>query len=550
MVQEVQEVQDTRFTINRHSHRITSQASSLRHYPVAGGRGLSSMLNMSQSAGNSEGLAEGQVFAGYTIVRRLGAGGMGHVYLAQHPRLPRRDALKILPGNLTEDSEFRQRFNREADLAASLYHEHIVGIHDRGEYQGQLWISMDYVEGTDAAKLLRSQYPSGMPKADVAEIISAVADALDHAHSRGLLHRDVKPANILLGSSSQASPRRRILLADFGIAREMGEISGLTATNMLVGTTAYCAPEQLQGNDLDARADQYALGCTAFNLLTGVAPYQHSNPAVVISQHLSAAPPLVSERRPELAELDAVIAKAMAKDPADRYATCADFAAALAGQGLTAPAAVAGPTEVIATPKNSAEGSAKAGGNRRGPAMVIAALVAVALVAVAAVVGVRMLGARASHRNSSAPSASVVPPGSGGGAPPSAPALKLTSQITDLSGVLGPVEHAGVERALTRLYNQRGTHLWVVYVNNFGGLKPFRWAEDTMLANGFADTDAILAVATDQPSFSFRVPNAVIQGKTIDLEIIRRDRIWPAVSHREWARAAIVAANGLDVARS
>ena len=184
------------------------------------------------------------MFAGYTIVRRLGAGGMGEVYLAQHPRLPRRDALKILPGELTANLEFRQRFNREADLAASLYNEHIVGIHDRGEYEGQLWISMDYVEGTDAAQLLRSQYPSGMPKADVVEIISAVADALDYAHSRGLLHRDVKPANILLGD---ATPRRRILLADFGIARELGEISGLTATNMMMGTTAYCAPEQLQG---------------------------------------------------------------------------------------------------------------------------------------------------------------------------------------------------------------------------------------------------------------------------------------------------------------
>ena len=227
---------------------------------------------MPQSDGRTEGLLEGQVFAGYTIVRRLGAGGMGQVYLAQHPRLPRRDALKILPGELTANLEFRQRFNREADLAASLYHEHIVGIHDRGEYQEQLWISMDYVEGTDAAKLLRSQYPSGMPQADVLEIISAVAEALDYAHSRGLLHRDVKPANILLGSTSPASPRRRILLADFGIARELGEISGLTATNMLMGTTAYCAPEQLQGSDLDARADQYALGCTAFNLLTGSAP--------------------------------------------------------------------------------------------------------------------------------------------------------------------------------------------------------------------------------------------------------------------------------------
>jgi serine/threonine protein kinase len=505
---------------------------------------------MSQSGGNSEGLAEGQVFAGYTIVRRLGAGGMGHVYLAQHPRLPRRDALKILPSNLTEDLEFRQRFNREADLAAGLYHEHIVGIHDRGEYQGQLWISMDYVEGTDAAKLLRDQYPSGMPKADVAKIISAVADALDHAHSRGLLHRDVKPANILLGSSSQASPRRRILLADFGIAREMGGISGLTATNMLVGTTAYCAPEQLQGNELDARADQYALGCTAFNLLTGVAPFQHSNPAVVISQHLSAAPPLVSERRPELPELDAVIAKAMAKDPKERFATCADLASALAGQGFAAPAAVAAPTEVIAAPENPAESSAKARGNPRGPATVIAAVVAVALVAVAAVVGVRMLGGRTHHKNSSAPSASVAPPTVSGSAPLLAPALKLTSQITDLPGVLGPVERAGVDRALTRLYDGRGTRLWVVYLNSFGGLKPFRWAENTLRANGFADTDAILAVATDQPAYSFRVPNAVIQGKAIDLESIRRDRIGPAVFHREWARAAIAAANGLDVAPS
>jgi len=508
---------------------------------------------MPQSDGLTERLQEGEVFAGYTIVRRLGAGGMGQVYLAQHPRLPRRDALKILPSDLTADLEFRQRFNREADLAAGFYHEHIVGIHDRGEYQGQLWISMDYVEGTDAARLLRSQYPSGMPKADVVEIISAVADALDHAHSRGMLHRDVKPSNILLGSISPASPRRRILLADFGIAREMGEISGLTATNMLVGTTAYCAPEQLRGSDLDARADQYALGCTAFNLLTGSAPFQHSNPAVVISQHLSAAPPLVSERRPELAELDAAIAKAMAKNPKERYATCADFASALAGQAVTAPADVAGPTEVIAAPTEviaaPEKRSEKARSNWRGPATVIAALVTVALVAVAAVVGVRMLGARANHQDGSAPSALVAPPGNGP-APPSAPAIKLTSQITDRSGVLTPVEHAAVDRAVTKLYNGRGTRLWVVYVKNFGGLKPFRWAEDTMLANNFTDSDAILAVATDQPSFAFRVPNAVINGKAIDLEIIRRDRIGPAVYHREWARAAIAAANGLDVAPS
>ena len=144
----------------------------------------------------------------------------------------------------------------------------------------------------------------------------------------------------------------------------------------------------------------------------------------------------------------------------------------------------------------------------------------------------------------------MAPPTVSGSGPLSAPVLKLTSQITDLSGVLGPVEHDAVDRALTKLYDGRGTRLWVVYVKNFGGLKPFRWAEDTMRANGFADTDAILAVATDQPAYSFRVPNAVIQGKAIDLEIIRRDRIGPAVFHREWARAAIAAANGLDVAPS
>lgn len=516
---------------------------------------------MPTTDGRADGLHEGQVFAGYTIIRRLGSGGMGQVYLAQHPRLPRRDALKVLPTELTANDEFRQRFNREADLAASLYNEHIVGIHDRGEYEGQLWISMDYVEGTDAAKLMRTEYPSGMPKADVVEIISAVADALDYAHSRGLLHRDVKPSNILL---TDARPRRRILLADFGIARELGEISGLTATNMLVGTTAYCAPEQLQGSDLDGRADQYALGCTAFDLLAASAPFHHSNPAVVITRHLSAPAPHISERRPELADLDGALAKALAKKPDDRYPTCADFAAALRSQLDTAASEVAaGPTEVIAAPTEviasppsaspTPPNAPSSSGSGRGPVLAIAALVVVALLAVGAYVGVRALGARGhQHNNSSnAPSHSVAPPAPGNAAPPPpTPAIKLSGQITDQSGVLGPVEYDAVNRALTKLYNGRGTRLWVVYVNNFGGLRPFKWAEDTMLANNFTDSDAILAVATDGPAFAFRVPNAVITGKAIDLEAIRRDRIQPAVFRHEWARAAIAAANGLDVAPS
>ena len=202
-----------------------------------------------------------------------------------------------------------------------------MGVHDRGEYQGQLWISMDYVEGTDAAQLLRERYRNGMPKAEVAKIVAAVADALDYAHQRNLLHRDVKPANILLANPE--SDDQRILLADFGIARWADDVSGLTATNMTVGTVSYAAPEQLMGQRLDGRADQYALAATAFHLLTGSPPFQHSNPAVVISQHLSAPPPAIGTQHQELAAIDPVLAKALAKDPNERFARCADFARAL-----------------------------------------------------------------------------------------------------------------------------------------------------------------------------------------------------------------------------
>ena len=493
------------------------------------------------------GLNEGDVFAGYTIVRLLGAGGMGEVYLAQHPRLPRHDALKILPAQLTADHEYRQRFSREADVAAGLSHPNIVGIHDRGEFDGQLWLSMEYVQGTDVARLLGSRYRSGMPPQQVLEIITAVADALDYAHSRGLLHRDVKPANILLDDSGT---RRRVKLADFGIARQLADISGLTATNMMVGTTAYCAPEQLQGLGLDGRADEYALGCAAFHMLTGSAPFEHSNPAVVITQHLSAPRPQVADRRPELAGLNEVLARAIARQPADRYPSCSEFAAALSGEG-DQPRTAAASTVAMPSAAGAGEPSTTAlpVSRRRTlrPATLGISVAAVVLIAAAAIIGARLLHRQSSQSSDAAPAVTAPQPTSST-VPPAvpAPSLHLDKYVTDQAGALSPPGRAAVERAVNKLYAARNVRLWVVYVNNFSGLTPLKWAEDAMRSNGFDKSDALLAIGTDERRYSFRVPAAVTDGTAINLAAVRRDRIEPAVSRAEWPRAAIAAAVGLD----
>src|SRR5262245_12096699 len=186
---------------------------------------------------------------------------------------------------------------------------------------------MDYVDGTDAGRLVRERHPRGMPEQDVWEIVTAVADALDFGHERRLLHRDVKPENILVTGSD--GHRRRVLLTDFGIARSIDDVSNLTDDNIAVGTISYIAPEQLLNKPLDGRADQYALGATTFHLLAGAPPFQDSNRAVVISHHLHTPPPRISDRRPDLAHLDAVLARALAKDPDERYPNCLAFARAL-----------------------------------------------------------------------------------------------------------------------------------------------------------------------------------------------------------------------------
>lgn len=272
----------------------------------------------------------GEVFAGYRVLRLLGSGGMGEVYLVQHPRLPRQEALKVLRPDISSDPSFRERFIREADLAAGLRHPHIVGIHDRGENDGQLWIAMDYIDGTDLAHLLARRYPAGMPIDLVVPVVTAAASALDYAHKKGLLHRDVKPANIMVADLDTDDPQ--VFLTDFGIARPLNDPSGLTATNMTVGTVAYAAPEQLMGEPMDGRADEYALAATAYHLLTGLQLFTNSNPAVVISHHLNAAPPVLADMRPELSALDRALAVALSKSPAERFPYCSDFARALADQ--------------------------------------------------------------------------------------------------------------------------------------------------------------------------------------------------------------------------
>ncbi len=287
-------------------------------------------------------LTIGSVFADYRIERLLGAGGMGTVYLARNPELPRSDALKVLSADLSRDAGFRARFIREADLAASLDHPNIVSVHRRGEFDGQLWIAMQFVNGTDADNALRA---GTMTPARAVHIVSQVGKALDYAHQRGVVHRDVKPANFLL--SGPPGPDERVLLGDFGIARALGDV-GLTVTGSVVATLSYAAPEALSGQPIDGRADIYSLGCTLFRMLTGQAPFAGADGlGGVLAAHLHAPPPRVTDRVPGFSpRIDAVIATAMAKDPARRFASAQQFSAAAlealearsdGGASITAP---------------------------------------------------------------------------------------------------------------------------------------------------------------------------------------------------------------------
>ncbi|WP_309231845.1 protein kinase [Nocardia sp. SYP-A9097] len=299
-------------------------------------------------------LNNGDVFAGFTIERLLGQGGMGSVYLARHPRLGRLTALKLLNRELFADREIRARFEREADLVAQLDHPNIVEVYDRGTEDEQLWISMQFIDGVDAAGVNVTLLP---PERAV-QIIEGVAEALDYAHTRGVLHRDVKPANIIL-ARAVAGHGERVFLTDFGIARLREDSTHLTQRGMFTATLAYASPEQMTGAHLDHTTDQYSLACALYWLLIGAGPYDSPHPAELIRGHLQLLPPPVSLRRPGLTQaMDAVLTKAMAKRPTDRFPSCADFAKA-ARRALTSgpvpyPNPPAPPPAYIAPPTFSA----------------------------------------------------------------------------------------------------------------------------------------------------------------------------------------------------
>ena len=260
------------------------------------------------------------VVAGYRILDELGRGGTSVVYRAEHVRLGRPAALKLLTPALGE-ADFRDRFLRESKLAASLDHPSIVPVYDAGEEDGQLYIAMACVDGSDLKTLLVRE--GRLPLRRALRILGQVAAALDAAHARGLVHRDVKPANILVG------PDDRAFLTDFGVAKEVAA-HGTTRTGSFIGTSEYSAPEQIEGRDVDARADVYALACVLYESVVGTAPFHRSSEIAVLNAHLHAPPPKLSKAAPDLpAALEPVLAKALSKSPLDRYASCGELIAAV-----------------------------------------------------------------------------------------------------------------------------------------------------------------------------------------------------------------------------
>ena len=302
----------------------------------------------------------GEVVAGFRIEVLLGQGAVGTVYLAENPT-GERVALKLLSPELAQDERFRQRFLRESQLAASLEHPHIVPIRTSGEEEGRLYLAMAYVDGSDLREVLRRE--GRLEPERTLDLLGQVADALDAAHEAGLVHRDVKPGNILVGRRDTAE---HAYVCDFGLARHASSVSSLTGDRGFVGTIDYVPPEQIQGGTVDARADVYSLGCVLFECLAGLRPFDRESELSVVFAHLNEPPPRLSDFRPDLpGAFDDLFTVALAKSPDERYATCG---------------------ELVTAARDALRGV----GSRRRPRRrwPVAAVVAVLLVAAAAIGGV------------------------------------------------------------------------------------------------------------------------------------------------------------------
>lgn len=275
-------------------------------------------------------------FAGYRIECRVGRGGMGVVYRATELALDRPVALKVLSDELARDAEFRRRFVAESKLAASLDHPHVVPIHAAGEHEGVLYIAMRFVPGEDLRTVLREEGPLEPERA--VRIIAQVASALDAAHAHGLVHRDVKPGNVLL------TPEGHAYLTDFGLSKRLSGDTQATKSGMVLGTLDYIAPEQIRGETIGPFTDVYSLGCLFTHLLTGQVPFTVPTEEGKLWAHFSEPPPKPSARVPSLdARFDAIVARAMSKRPADRYPTAGAFAAAALAAAAGTPAPIRRP---------------------------------------------------------------------------------------------------------------------------------------------------------------------------------------------------------------
>ena len=269
----------------------------------------------------------GTDFGPYRIESVIGRGGMGVVYRATQANLGRKVALKVLSPDLVDEEAFRQRFVRESQMAAAIDHPNIIPIYEAGEVEGTTFLAMRFVDGTDLATRIRG---GPLEPRVVVSVLAQVAGALDASHAAGLVHRDVKPANLLLASGHSVDRADHVYLTDFGLTKQRGSETALTRTGSFLGTLEYVSPEQIEGKPVDGRADQYSLAAIAVECLTGAAPFPRDSDLAIVNAHLRDAPPSIHQRRPDLpVEVDAVIARAMAKDPTARYPDCWAFVDAL-----------------------------------------------------------------------------------------------------------------------------------------------------------------------------------------------------------------------------